>query len=85
MRPRTNKLVYKNRWLISRDVVAHLKRAGVDCNIIVPARIALTQNAVSRSQRAALALISSGVSADDPKLQEVPEIAAALREIKRVH
>ena len=29
-----NKLVYKNRWLISADLAA-LKRAGIECNIIV--------------------------------------------------
>jgi hypothetical protein len=36
--PRRNKLSYKDRWLISRDVVAALRRAGVACNIIVPDR-----------------------------------------------
>jgi len=30
-----NKPVYKNRWLISADVVAALKRAGIECNIII--------------------------------------------------
>jgi hypothetical protein len=40
---------------------------------------------MSPGERAALALISSGFSADDPKLEEVPEIAAAMREIKRLN
>ncbi len=31
-----NKLVFKNRWLISVDVVAALRRAGVNCDIIIP-------------------------------------------------
>jgi hypothetical protein len=82
----SNKLKYKNRWLISRDVVAHLRRAGVVCNIIVPERIALAQEGVmSPGGRAALALIASGVRADDPELEEAPELVAAMREIKRVN
>jgi hypothetical protein len=32
-----NKLVFKNRWLISVDVVAALRRAGVACDIVLPA------------------------------------------------
>jgi hypothetical protein len=85
-RPKSHKLSYKNRWLISRDIVAHLRRAGVVCNIIVPKRIALAQyGAMSPGERAALMLLGSGVSADDPKLEEVPEVIAAMREIKRVH
>jgi hypothetical protein len=64
-RPKNHKLKYKNRWLISRDVVAHLRRAGVDCNIIVPERIALTEEGLlSPGERAAMALINSGVRAD---------------------
>jgi hypothetical protein len=35
--PRGNKLAFKNRWLISVDVVAALRRAGVNCDIVVPA------------------------------------------------
>jgi hypothetical protein len=35
-RARPNKLVYKDRWLISCDVVAALRRAGVICSIVVP-------------------------------------------------
>jgi hypothetical protein len=31
-----NKLFYKHRWLISVNMVAALRRAGVDCNIVVP-------------------------------------------------
>lgn len=31
-----NKLRFKNRWLISADIVAALRRAGVDCNITIP-------------------------------------------------
>ncbi len=34
-----NKLAYKHRWLISRDIVAALGRAGVECDIIVPERL----------------------------------------------
>jgi hypothetical protein len=34
-RRKHNKLVYKDRWLISCDVVAALRRAGVICNIMV--------------------------------------------------
>ncbi len=33
---RRTKLAYKNRWLISVDVVAALRRAGVDCDILLP-------------------------------------------------
>ena len=32
---RRNKLCYKNRWLISVDVVAALRRAGIECDIVV--------------------------------------------------
>ncbi len=32
-----NKLVFKNRWLISVDIVAALRRAGVTCDIVLPA------------------------------------------------
>jgi hypothetical protein len=35
-RSKRNKLVHKNRWLISVNVVAALRRAGVDCDIVVP-------------------------------------------------
>jgi hypothetical protein len=35
-RPKRNRLHYKHRWLISANVVAALRRAGVDCDIIVP-------------------------------------------------
>jgi hypothetical protein len=77
----SSKLRHKNRWLISRDVVAHLRRAGVVCNIVVPDRSIGT----SPGERAALSLIRNGVSADDPKLEEAPEIAAAIREIKRLN
>jgi hypothetical protein len=35
-RPKRNKLAFKNRWLISANVVAALRRAGVDCSIVVP-------------------------------------------------
>jgi hypothetical protein len=85
-RPTSNKLKYKNRWLISRDMVAHLRRAGVDCNIVVPERIALNEQGLSSpGERAATALINSGVRADDPRLEEAPEIVAAMREIKRVN
>jgi hypothetical protein len=85
-RPKSNKLKYKNRWLISRDVVAHLRRAGVVCNIIVPERIAPTQDgAMSPGERAAMALINSGVRADDPALDEAPELVAAMRGTKRVN
>lgn len=31
-----NKLIFKNRWLISVDVVAALRRAGVNCDIVLP-------------------------------------------------
>ncbi len=34
--PKQNKLAFKHRWLLSRDIVATLARAGVDCNIIIP-------------------------------------------------
>jgi hypothetical protein len=34
-RPKRNKLFYKHRWLISRNVVIALRRAGVVCDIIV--------------------------------------------------
>jgi hypothetical protein len=34
--PRRNKLVYKNRWLISVNIIASLRRAGVVCDIIAP-------------------------------------------------
>jgi hypothetical protein len=40
---------------------------------------------MSPGQRAAVALIRSGVSADDPKLKDVPEIVAAMRKIKRLN
>jgi hypothetical protein len=36
--PKRNKLVYKNRWLISVNIVASLRRAGVACDIIAPGR-----------------------------------------------
>jgi hypothetical protein len=81
----TSKLRHKNRWLISRDIVAHLRRAGVACNIIVPDRIALTQEGMSPGERATISLIRGSVSADDPKLEEAPEIAAAIRENKRLN
>lgn len=32
-----NKLAFKNRWLISVDIVAALRRAGVICDIVLPA------------------------------------------------
>ncbi len=35
-KPKQNKLVYKNRWLVARDVVAALRRAGIRCDIIIP-------------------------------------------------
>jgi hypothetical protein len=35
-RPKRNKLIYKNRWLISQHVVIALRRAGVVCDIVVP-------------------------------------------------
>ena len=35
-RPKRNKLFFKNRWLISANIVTALRRAGVDCDIIVP-------------------------------------------------
>ncbi len=35
-KPKQNKLVFKNRWLVARDVVAALQRAGVSCDIIIP-------------------------------------------------
>jgi len=35
--PRRSKLSFKNRWLISVDVVAALRRAGVTCDIVIPA------------------------------------------------
>jgi hypothetical protein len=85
-RPTSNKLKYKNRWLISRDVVAHLRRAGVVCNIVIPERIALAQeSAMSPGESAAMMLIANGVRADDPRLEAAPEIVAAMREIKRVN
>ena len=31
-----SKLVHKNRWLISVDIVAALRRAGVNCDIVMP-------------------------------------------------
>jgi hypothetical protein len=34
--PKRNKLVYKNRWLISVNIIASLRRAGVVCDIIAP-------------------------------------------------
>src|SRR5208337_4865334 len=34
--PRRNKLAFKNRWLISVDIIAALRRAGVICDIVVP-------------------------------------------------
>ena len=34
--PKRNKLVYKDRWLISVNIVAALRRAGVVCDIIAP-------------------------------------------------
>jgi len=35
--PKRSKLAFKNRWLISVDVVAALRRAGVNCDIVIPA------------------------------------------------
>jgi hypothetical protein len=35
-KPKRNKLSYKNRWLISPNIVNALRRAGVECNILVP-------------------------------------------------
>ena len=37
--PKRSKLHYKNRWLISVNVVAALRRAGIDCDIIAPAEL----------------------------------------------
>ena len=34
--PKRNKLVYKDRWLISVNIVAALRRAGIVCDIIAP-------------------------------------------------
>ena len=34
-RPKRNKLVYKNRWLLSQHLVIALRRAGVVCDIVV--------------------------------------------------
>jgi len=42
-RPKRNKLFYKHRWLISRDVVAALRRAGVVCEIVVPEHVGWKQ------------------------------------------
>jgi hypothetical protein len=42
-RPKRNKLFYKHRWLISRDVVAALRRAGVVCGIVVPEQVGWKQ------------------------------------------
>lgn len=39
IRPRRNKLFYKHRWLISANMIAALRRAGVDCNIVLPAAV----------------------------------------------
>jgi hypothetical protein len=38
-RPKQNKLVYKNRWLISINIVAALRRAGVICDIVTPPKL----------------------------------------------
>ena len=42
-RVKRNKLFYKHRWLISRDVVAALRRAGVVCGIVVPEQVGWKQ------------------------------------------
>ena len=43
MRPKRSRLSYKHRWLVARDVVVALRRAGVDCNIVVPPLLAALQ------------------------------------------
>jgi len=35
-KPKRTKLAYKNRWLCARDLVMHLRHAGIECDIIIP-------------------------------------------------
>jgi hypothetical protein len=85
-RPKRNKLSYKNRWLISRHLVMHLQRAGVVCDIIVPENIELPPDGVmSPGERVALALVTAGVDAEHPAIEDEQEIVSAIREIKRLH
>jgi hypothetical protein len=55
-----NKLVYKNRWLISRHLIIALRRAGVVCDIVVPDRCesvaSLPSGDLSHQERLALVL-----------------------------
>jgi hypothetical protein len=37
-RPKRNKLFFKNRWLLSQHLVIALRRAGVECDIVVEDR-----------------------------------------------
>jgi hypothetical protein len=81
-----NKLLYKNRWLISRHLVTHLRRAGVVCNIIVPESIGLpSEGAMSPGERVALALVAKGIEADHPALADEEDLISALRKIKSRH
>jgi hypothetical protein len=84
--PKRNKLLYKNRWLLSRHLVAHLRRAGIVCNIIVPENIGLpSEGAMSPSERVAPALVARGIEADHPALADEAELISALRKIKTHH
>jgi hypothetical protein len=84
--PNRNKLHYKNRWLISRHLVTHLRRAGVVCNIIVPENIGLSSDgAMSPGERVALALVAKGIEVDHPALEGEEELIVALRRIKTRH
>jgi hypothetical protein len=61
-----NKLFYKHRWLVSANVVAALRRAGVDCNIVVPAGASASSDRLSPDwERASLGLVDEGTPEPD--------------------
>jgi hypothetical protein len=61
-----NKLFYKHRWLVSASVVAALRRAGVDCNIVVPAGANASSDRLSPDwERASLGLVDEGTLGPD--------------------
>jgi hypothetical protein len=78
VRPKRNKLSYKNRWLISCHLVKALRRAGVVCDIVVPDQCAnvarLPAVDLSPRQRRDLALRCSGRDLDADLIEAEAEL-----------
>jgi hypothetical protein len=89
VRPKRNKLSYKNRWLISRHLVIALRRAGVVCDIVVPDRCgnaaSLPPADLSQRERVDLARRCAGLEADLGPIEADPQFDAGPSPSKSRH